>query len=103
MLSPAPGAEHPRHQPDRDHDHSAEQEVAPQPVDGVKPEVPEPPKQQLDAGEDIPGIETDGGEDHADEDRQQDQPNFYNDTPTTEKTSEAVMGCRQFPGVVGHR
>src|SRR5271169_3835374 len=37
-LSPARRAEHPRYQPDRDHDHGAEQEVAPQPVDGIEAE-----------------------------------------------------------------
>src|ERR1700676_1186836 len=42
LLSPARRAEHPRHQPDRYDDHGAEQEVAPQPVDGVKAEVPDP-------------------------------------------------------------
>src|SRR5271169_4196575 len=34
-LSAARRAEHPRQQPDRDDDHGAEQEVAPQPVEGV--------------------------------------------------------------------
>src|SRR6202023_3352016 len=67
-LSPAWRAEHPRYQPDRDHDHGAEQEVAPQPVDGVEAEIPEPLEQQPDAIEDIPGIEADRGEHHADQD-----------------------------------
>ena len=40
-LSPARRAEQPRQQPDRDHDHGAEQEVAPQPVDGVEAEIPD--------------------------------------------------------------
>src|ERR1019366_10598705 len=39
VLSPARSAEHPRQQPDWHHDHGAKQEVAPQPVDGVKAEV----------------------------------------------------------------
>src|SRR3954464_12095344 len=51
-LSSARGAEHPRQQPDRNHDHGAEQEVAPQPVDGVEAEIPEPPEQGLDAVKD---------------------------------------------------
>src|SRR6266704_2274490 len=102
MLPPV-RAEHPRQEPDRNDDHRAEQEIAPQPVDGVKAEIPEPPKQQLDAIEDIPGIETDGGEHHADEYRQQDQPKRHRKRRAAEKAIEALMGCRQFPGLVGHR
>src|SRR5450432_1528178 len=64
-LPAARRAEHPRQQPDRDHDHGAEQEVAPHPVDGVEAEIPQPLKQQPDAVEDIPGVEADGGEHHA--------------------------------------
>src|SRR4030095_12871550 len=54
-LSPARGAEQPRQQPDRDHDDSTEQEVAPQPVNGVKTEIPQPAEQGLDAVQDIRG------------------------------------------------
>ena len=54
-LSPARGAEQPRQQPDRDHDHGAEQEVAPQPVDRVEAEIPEPLEQQADAAQDFQG------------------------------------------------
>src|ERR1700741_4205875 len=57
--TPARRAEQPRQQPDRDHDHGAEQEIAPQPVDGVEAEVPEPAEQQLDAAQDVVGIEAD--------------------------------------------
>src|ERR1700737_291492 len=102
-LSPARRAEHPRQQPDRDHDHGAEQEVAPQPVDGVKAEIPDSLKQQPDAVDDIPGIEADGGEHHADQNRQQDQPKRHRQRRTAEKAVQAVIGCRQFPCVVGHR
>src|SRR3954470_21744454 len=55
-LPSARGAEQPRQQPDRDHDHGAEQEVAPQPVDGVEAEIPQPLEQHADAVQDIPGI-----------------------------------------------
>src|ERR1700694_1524367 len=102
-LSPARRAEHPRQQPDRYHDHGAEQEVAPQPVDGVKAEIPEPLKQQPDAVEDIPGIEADRGEHHAHQNRQQDQPKRHRERRAAEKAVQAVIGCRQFPGVVGQR
>jgi hypothetical protein len=58
VLSPARRAEHSRQQPDRNDDHGAEQEVAPQPVDGVKTEIPDPLEQELDAVDDIPGVES---------------------------------------------
>src|SRR3954462_4324416 len=38
-LWSARAAEQPRQQPDRDHDDGAEQEVAPQPVDGVEADI----------------------------------------------------------------
>src|SRR5882762_11714660 len=54
-LAAARRAEQPRQQPDRDHDHCAEQEVAPQPVHGVEAEIPEALKQELDAADDVVG------------------------------------------------
>src|SRR5882724_13295594 len=57
-LAAARRAEQPRQQPDRDHDHRAEQEVAPQPVDGVEAEIPQPLEQHADAVQDIPGIKS---------------------------------------------
>src|ERR1700716_3814511 len=53
-LTAAGRAGHPRQQPDRDHDHGAEQEVAPHPVDGVEAEIPQPLKHEANAVEDIP-------------------------------------------------
>src|ERR1700730_2777091 len=102
-LSPARRAEHARQQPDRNHDHGAEQEVAPHPVDGIEAEIPEPLKQQPDAREDIPGIEADCGEHHADQNGQQDQPDPPRQRRAAEKAVEAVIGCRQLSCVVGHR
>src|SRR5439155_13812028 len=101
-LSAARGAEQPRQQPDRDHDHGAEQEVAPQPVDGVEAEIPQPLEQHPDAVQDIPGIESDCGEHHADQDRQQDQPERHRQRRAAEKTVQAVI-AGQIPDVVGHR
>src|SRR5689334_22275047 len=49
-----PPAEDARQQPDRDHDHGAEQEVAPQPVDGIEAEIPQPLEQHADGMDDIP-------------------------------------------------
>src|SRR6185437_4114618 len=60
-LAAARGSEQPRQEPDRDHDHGAEQEVAPQPVDRIEAEIPEPAEQELDAADDVVGIEADGG------------------------------------------
>src|ERR1700722_2155599 len=102
-LAAARSAEHPRYQPDRNHDHGAEQEITPEAIDGVKAEIPDPLKQQPDAVDDIPGIEADRGKHHADQDRQQDQPERDRQRRAAEKALDAVMGCRQFPGVVDHR
>src|SRR5712664_899629 len=101
-LAAARRAEQPRQQPDRDHDHCAEQEVAPQPVHGVEAEIPEPLKQQLDAADDVVGIEADRSEHHADQDRQQDQAKRDRQRRAAEKAADAVRGRRQFSGVVGH-
>src|SRR4051794_5924853 len=90
-LAPARGAEQPRQQPDRDHDHGTEQEVAPQPIDGVKAEIPQPLEQHPDAVQDVPGIESDGGEHHADQDRQQDQPERDRQRRTAEKAVKAII------------
>src|SRR5262245_54361627 len=98
-LSPAGATEQPRQQPDRDHDHGAEQEVAPQPVDGIEAEIPQPPEQGLDAVQDIPGIEADGGKHHADQDRQQDQPERHRQRRAAEKAVQAVIAGRQVSDV----
>src|SRR4030081_1443989 len=99
-LSPARGAEHPRQQPDRNHDHGAEQEVAPQPVDGVEAEIPDPLKQKPDAVDDIPGVEANSGKHHPDQDRQQDQPKCPRQRRASEKAVQAIVGRRQFPCIV---
>src|SRR5215475_11635363 len=57
--APTRCAEYPRQEPDRDHDHGAQQEIAPQPVDGIEAEVPETTEQKLDAAQDVVGIEAD--------------------------------------------
>src|SRR6267142_225887 len=102
-LSSARGAEHSRQQPDRYHDHGAEQEVAPQPVDGVKAEIPDPLKQKPDAVDDIPGVEANSGKHHPDQDRQQDQPKCHRQRRASEKAVQAIVGGRrQFPCIVWH-
>src|SRR6185437_12089883 len=74
----------------------------------IEAEIPEPAEQELDAAQDVVGIEADRGEHDADQDRQQDQPERDRKRRAAEKAAEAVMGRRQFPGiiepgVVGHR
>src|SRR5882672_11026300 len=101
-LSPARRTEHPRQQPDRNDDRGAEQEVAPQPVDGVKAEIPDPLKQKPDAVDDIPGVEANSGKHHPDQDRQQDQPKCHRQRRASEKAVQAIVGRRQFPCIVWH-
>src|SRR3954451_7449451 len=103
-LAPARRAKNTHQEPDRDHDHRAEQEIAPQPVDGIEAEVPQPLKQHADAMQDVPGIEADRGEHHADQDRQQDQPERHRQRRAAEKAVQAfIIAGRQIPDVVGHR
>src|SRR3954469_17558386 len=71
-LSPARRAEQTGDQADRNHDYGAEQEVAPQSVDGIEAQIIDPVEQPPDAADDIPGIQTDRGEHHPDQGRQQD-------------------------------
>ena len=73
-LASARRVDQPHDQPDRDHDHGAEQEIAPQPAHGVEAHVPEPADQPLGCCDDVEGIEPERGEDDADQDRDQDQP-----------------------------
>src|SRR3954470_7406874 len=70
---PARRAENAHQQPDRDHDDSAEQEVAPQPVHGIEAEIPQPLEQETNAVENTPGSKADRRKQAADEDREQHQ------------------------------
>src|SRR5258708_4815054 len=103
VLSCARRTKQPGQQPDRNHDHGTEQEVAPQPVDGVKAEVPQPREQRRNALADLQGIEAYAREPPPHQDRQQDQRKPPRQRRAAEKAVKAVIGCRQFPGVVGHR
>src|ERR1700689_3035636 len=102
-LAAARSAEHPRYQPDQNHDHGTEQEITPQAIDGVEAEIPDPLEQQPDAVDDIPGIEADRRQHHTDQNGQQDQPKRHRQRRASEKAGEAVIGRRQFPGIVWHR
>src|SRR5437588_2413034 len=103
-LSSARGAEQPRQEPDRQHDHGAEQEVAPQPVDGVEAQIPDSLEQEANAVDNIPRVESDRGKHDTDQDREQDQPERHRKRRAAEKAVQAVMvGGRQVSDVVGHR
>src|SRR5258707_12964022 len=54
---PGHPARQPDQQPDRHHQGGAEQEVAPQPADGVESHIPDFPDQLLDAVKNVPRIE----------------------------------------------
>src|SRR5205085_8009818 len=100
---PARRAENAHQQPDRDHDDSAEQEVAPQPVHGIEAEIPQPLEQETNAVDDIPGIEADRRQHDADEDREQDQAKRDRQRRAAEKAVQAVATAgRQISDVVGH-
>src|ERR1700733_10760929 len=103
-LSPARGAEQPHQQPQRNDDHGAEQEVAPQPVDRVEAEIPDTLKQQFDAAQDIPGIETDRGQHDPDQDREQDQPERHGQRRAAQKAMQRIVRRRHGSRlVVRHR
>src|SRR5262249_33301881 len=78
-LPPAPGSpparsvDHPHDDPDRDDDYRAEQEIAPDPADGVEAHVPDAADEPLQAVEDVERVETQRRQHHADQDRDQDQ------------------------------
>ena len=71
--APARRVHQPHDQPDRDHDHRAEQEIAPQPAHRVEAHVPDRADQALDARDDVERVEAERRQHDADQDRQQDQ------------------------------
>src|ERR1700722_9057823 len=102
-LSPARAAEYPHQEPEWDHDHGAKQEVTPQPVDRIEAEVPDSPKQQLDAAQDIPGVETDRGQHDPDQNREQDQPERHGQWRAAQKAIQGIVaGCRHWSCLVLH-
>src|SRR5215469_6727066 len=58
-------------EPDRHHDDGPEQEVAPQPYDGVPAHVPDAQDQVVDAVPDVARVEAECRQDDADQDRQE--------------------------------
>ena len=63
----------PDQEPDRHDDDGAEQEIPPQPAHDIEAHSPDMTISSRDQLDDIPRIEPNRGEDHADQDRQQDQ------------------------------
>src|SRR6266540_3098662 len=86
----------PDDQPDRDDDDRAEQEVAPDPPDRVETHVPDADYEPLDARNDVPRVESEHGQDDADQDRQQDQPHQHHERRAAEKAGHDIVGHR-FP------
>src|SRR5262249_33107280 len=80
----------PHDQPDRDHDHSAEQEVLPHPAYRIEAHVPDHANEPLEAEQDVPWIEAERSQDHADHDRQEDQPHRHRNRRTAEKTTHEI-------------
>ena len=90
-----PGRAHqPHDQPDR-HDHGgAEQQIAPQPAHRVEAHVPDAPHQRAQALDDIPRVEAEDLQDHADQDRQQDEPKDHRERRPAEEAGDVAVGPR---------
>src|SRR5882724_7682087 len=87
-----PALGEPHHQPDRDHDDGTEQEIAPQPDEGVEAHVPDRADQPFDAAPDIARVEPDRRQDHADQDRQQDDPYRDRERRSAEEAVYDIIG-----------
>ncbi len=85
-------AHEPRNEPDRENDNRAEYEIAPHGVDRIPAEVPDLADQPLDARDQIPRIEAEGGQEHADHDRQQDQAYDHPKGRAAEETVDGIVG-----------
>jgi hypothetical protein len=86
-----------RNKPDRQNDHGPEQEILPEPAHGIEAHIPQVPDQPAHRIDDVPRIEPDGGEDHADQDRHQDQPPDDRERRPTEEALNIVLGHRLSP------
>ena len=72
-LAPARRIDQPHDDPDRDDDHRAEQEIAPELAHRVPAHVPDVADQPLDAVDDVERVESERRQDDADQDRHQHQ------------------------------
>src|SRR5258708_31120226 len=92
-ASAPPGgpARQPDQQPDRHHQGGAEQEVAPQPADGVESHITDFADQLFDAVKKVPRIEPDRGENNPAHDRQQHQPPQHRERRTAEEAADHIV------------
>src|SRR5215470_18005671 len=90
------GRAHEAHdQPNRHHHGGAEQKVPPEPAYDVEAHIPDAQHERLETLDDVPGVEPKHFQDHADQDRQQDEPENDRERRTAEEAVEVV--------IVGHR
>src|SRR5436309_4070710 len=78
-------------QPDRHHQHGAEEEVAPQPLEGFEAHVPDGLKQLPDAADDVERIEPKHLENETDQDRQERQPEYDGQRPPAEEAGQRAL------------
>src|SRR5262249_44244035 len=97
-------AQQPRDQPDRDDDGGAQQEVAPQPAYRIEAHLPYPLEQRAQALDDVPGVEPQYLQDHADQDRQQHEAENHRQRRAAEETADRVVAAARTLGPsVGRR
>src|ERR1041385_4389718 len=90
LLLPARRVDQPHDDPDRDHDHCAEQEISPDPAHGVEAHIPDCAEKASDAVDDIPGIEPEHRQDDTHQHRHQDQPAEHGKWRATENPRGGV-------------
>src|SRR5215510_948847 len=83
-------------QPDRHHQHGAQKEVAPQPLEGLEAHVPDGLKELPDAADDVERIKLEHVENDTDQDRQERQLEYDGERPPAE---EAGQRTRALSGV----
>src|SRR5262249_12764827 len=89
----------PHDEPDRDHQHGAEQEITPQPAYRLPSHVPDGVQEPADAVDDVPRVEADRRQHHAHEDREQDQPDDDRERRPAEKTLDEVVAHASSPRI----
>ena len=82
----------PDQKPDRHDDDGAEQEIAPQPAQDIEAHGPDLDDEGADLFDDIPGIEADGCQDHAHQDRQQDKASDHGQRWAAQKAVNELVG-----------
>src|SRR5262245_38893055 len=75
-------------QPDRHDQHGAQEEVAPQPLEGLEAHVPDGLEQLPDAADDVERIEVKHSENESDQNRQERQPEYDGERPPAEEAGQ---------------